>query len=252
MVVVSVVSASPASAQDASGCIVVTNTANPLTARVAQAAHNRCDYEVYMVWCHDGPGDSTCDTGTYYRRGRVMRPDERYFNQYNLPAGKSVHTAACKGRTQPQSFATDGSGGLECSPMALPIDGHTHVRCGSEVVPYRWEVRHKSKKDTIVRLTSSDMIYWAKVDNAMFRKFKSTPAHEAPDTFVGELCGRWSGGEKDGYDQFKEYALDKAKGILDADMEHRHKLADCRESLELSVECKKLLGSDDPGTGVRG
>ena len=73
----------PGQAQDVSHCIEIAT--NPATGRESPSAVNRCDHDVFMVWCHEGTGDSACDEVSYYRRGRVMDPGERYFNQFNLP-----------------------------------------------------------------------------------------------------------------------------------------------------------------------
>lgn len=153
----------PSRAQDAQHCIVVETAYNHLAEKDAMSIYNNCEYDVYVHWCHDGTGNSKCGGDRYFTQSRILESKERAFNQFSLPTGPTIRTAACFGRSSASMYIGDTPKGYGCKPQ-----GPVAACPDGEKKSFTWETMYANDTYTFIRVTSGDLTSWIRLENPMY------------------------------------------------------------------------------------
>ena len=228
-------------------CIQTGKAVKPSTGIEGTYLFNTCDQAVFTFWCHDGTGDSACGTEKYFKRGRKMQPDERYFNKYSLPGNAAVHLGACNGTKRNVSFGESGANTYSCTNNDAHINDHIYITCkNGRKLPYQWRKKYARGDSTIVRLESGGNIFWINLETADFNRFTANATAHAPTVFNNRLCDETTI-EANIYEKFKKDAIDKLN------KKHKEQRIECLEELSRTKECEDFLKPENSGSlGVRG
>ena len=144
-----------AAAQEMTNCIKTARAVKPSTGIEGTYLLNTCDHPVFAFWCHEGTGGSACGPEEYFKRGRKMEPDERYFNKYSLPGNAAIHVGACSGTRRNLSVGGNGIGTYSCiknDTAVLQPSDHTYINCrDGRKLSYQWRRKYVRGDVTIVR-----------------------------------------------------------------------------------------------------
>ncbi len=236
------------SAQEMTNCVQTGRAVKPSTGIEGTYLHNKCDQAVFMFWCHEGAGDSACGNKNYYKRGRKMEPDERYFNKYSLPGKAAVHLGACSGKKRHVIFGVNGIGTYACTNNDTPIiqpNDPVYIHCQDKrKLRYKWLLKYTKGAATIVRLETEGQISWLEVETRDFNNFIAN--NVPPAIFSNYVCN-----EK----PTKESALTGLKNAVMDELsdELNAKRIECLEALSPTKECSEFLKPESIGSlGVRG
>lgn len=231
-------------------CIQTARAVKPSTGIEGTYLLNTCDRPVFAFWCHEGTGGSACGTEEYFKRGRKMEPDERYFNKYSLPANAAIHAGACSGTRRNVSFGGNGIGTYSCikndTPAVQPSD-HTYIHCkDGRKLPYQWRRKYVKGDVTIIRLETGGQISWINMDSADFEKFTAEENTPVPAVFNSRLCN-----EK--MTATGTVKMLKNDAIDELNQQHKEQRIECLEALTRTKECDEFLKPKSSGSsGVRG
>ena len=147
----------PAMAQDASACITVEKAKKETTGDIAMSIYNACKQDVFIRWCHEGPGKGACGAEKFFARNRAIDPEQRIFRKDTIPMGQKIHVAACLGRSARTMKLIDDPKRYKCTPV---------VRCSSsDERPFSWKKIAGNDDVSVLQVEYKDIKLTTKVSN---------------------------------------------------------------------------------------